>query len=317
VVRRSLKVLNPVGLILVETEIWPNLLREAHRCGIPTLLLSGRLSPRAFLRYRRLRWFFRDVLQNVKVFGMQSEPDGARMIGLGADARRVLVTGNLKQAVPEAKADGQEDLVPGAFKASAPADKPEGWLWVVGSTHPGEEEIVLAAFGHLKKHFPALRMVLAPRHPHRFREVEKLLLAHGWRFEKKSEVNGKLSPERDVMILDTMGDLERFYAVGDVAFVGGSLVDAGGHNLLEPARFRKPVLFGPHTSNVAALAQDLIANGGGIQVRGCDDLVREMTVLLSEPERCKAIGTRAFLVASRDCGVLDLSVEVVARHLEA
>ena len=316
-VRRSLNALNPALLVLIETEIWPNLLWEAQRRKIPALLVSGRISARAFRRYQAFLWLFRDVLRTFRVLGMQSEADGARIIRLGADPSVVQITGNLKQAAAGEKLVGETGEFARAFEPPATGEKRGGWLWVVGSTHPGEEEIVLAAFGHLKKYFPALRMVLAPRHPHRFREVEKLLLAHGWRFEKKSQVNGKLVPEEDVMILDTLGDLERLYAVGDVAFVGGSLVNAGCHNLLEPARFRKPVLFGPHTSNVAALARDLIANGGGIQVRGCEDLVREITALLAEPERCKAVGTRAFQVASKDRGVLEGSLDVIAPYLES
>jgi len=316
-VRRSLSTLNPAVLILVETEIWPNVVREAHRRGIPVLLISGRISPRAFYRYSRLRWLFCEAIQNFTVFGMQSEADRARIISLGADPRKVLITGNLKQAASVARALKMGEEGASSSKTASVEDRRGEFLWVVGSSHPGEEEIVLAAFEYLRKHFPALRMVLAPRHPHRFREVEKLLLARGLRFEKKSELNGKLCPDKDVLIVDTMGDLESLYAAGDIAFVGGSLVDAGGHNLLEPARFRKPVLFGPYTSNVAVLAQELMESGGGIQVRDCDDLVREITVLLAKPERCRAVGARAFQVAARDHSVLDGSVDIIARCLEA
>jgi len=316
VVRRSLTTVKPSILILIETEIWPNLLREVHRRGIPAVLLSGRISPRAFRRYRRIRWFFRDVLQNLTALGMQSEGDVARVVSLGADSRRVVMTGNIKRAVSRETGVGEGGGAARPNQPKALGEQREAFLWVAGSTHPGEEEIVLAAFERLKKQFPTLRMVLAPRHPQRFREVEKLLRAHGLEFEKKSQVNGKLCPERDVMILDTLGDLESLYAIGDIAFVGGSLVDAGGHNLLEPARFAKPVLFGPHTANVAALAQDLVENGGGIRVRGCEDLVREITVLLAEPEKCTATGTRAFQVASRGRGVLDQNVDLIARCLE-
>lgn len=316
-VRRAITTLNPAVLVIIETEIWPNVLREAHKRGIPAVLVSGRISHRAFRSYTRFGRFFRDVIQYLKVLGMQSDADGARIIRLGADPGKVLITGNLKHAASLDKTlskDVEGSSPSESFPLQAQRD---GFLWVVGSSHQGEEEIVLAAFEHLKNKFPDLRLVLAPRHPQRFREVEKLLLARGLPFERKSQVNGKLCFERDIMILDTIGDLERFYAVGDFAFVGGSLVDAGGHNLLEPARYRKPVLFGPYTANFAALAKELIQKGGGIRVRGFEDLVREITALLAEPEKCKAMGARAFQVAARDHGVLDESVDVIARYLEA
>lgn len=316
IVRRVFTILNPALLIIIETEIWPNLLLQARKLGIPTILVSGRVSQRAFQRYLRFGWFFREVIECFNGFGMQSEADGARIIALGAEPGKVLITGNLKHAA-------WLDPVRGKVSESAsPAEPPDrnglrdGFLWVVGSSHQGEEEIVLTAFEYLKKKFPSLRMVLAPRHPQRFREVERLLLSRGLVFQKKSQVNGKTYFEKDVMMLDTIGDLERFYAMGDIAFVGGSLVDAGGHNLLEPARFRKPVLFGPYTSNFALLAKDLIQTGGGIEVRGCEDLVREITALIAAPEKCKSIGRKAYQVASRDGGVLDGSVGVIARYLQ-
>lgn len=315
--RRALSTLKPSVLIMIETEIWPNVLRQAYQRGIPTLLVSGRVSHRAFRSYARFGWLFRDVLRCLKGLGMQSEPDRDRIINLGADSGCVQITGNLKNAAFLDKTHSDSGDVTSRSDPRQSGIGRDGFLWVVGSSHRGEETIVLAAFELLKKKFPRLRMVLAPRHPQRFREVEKILLSHGLTFEKKSQANGNLHFEKDVMILDTLGDLERFYAVGDFAFVGGSLVDAGGHNLLEPARFRKPVLFGPYTSNFAALAHELIQKGGGIQVGGCEDLVREITALLAEPEKCKAIGGRAFQIATRDYGVVDGSVNLIARYLEA
>ena len=315
-VRRAITALNPAILVIIETEIWPNLLREAHQRGVPVLLVSGRISERSFRWYARFGWFFRRVIQYLKVLGMQSDADRARIIRLGADPDRVRITGNLKHAASldtTVRKNGEF----ADSSTSVPRAQHNRSLWVVGSSHQGEEEIVLAAFARLKKRFPQLRMVLAPRHPQRFREVEKLLLAHDLPFAKKSQVNGKVAFEKDVMILDTIGDLEQFYAAGDFAFVGGSLVDAGGHNLLEPARFQKPVLFGPYMSNFARLAEELIQKGGGILVRGCEDLVREITALLMEPEKCKVVGNRAFQVAAQDDGVLAGSVDVVARYLEA
>ncbi len=315
-VGRALAILNPALLIIIETEIWPNFLRQARDRGIPAILLSGRVSGGAFQRYFRFGWLFREAIQCFKVLGMQSEADRARVMALGADPGRVLVTGNLKHAASMLQTPGDDLDSGGPTEPSHGTGLRDGFLWVVGSSHQGEEEIVLNAFESLKKEFPELRMVLAPRHPQRFREVERLLVARGLAYQKKSRVNGGSYFDKDVMMLDTIGDLERFYAMGDIAFVGGSLVDAGGHNLLEPARFRKPVLFGPYMSNFTALAKDLMQTGGGIEVRGSEDLVREIRALIGAPERCQSMGGKAYEVAVRDGGALDASVNLVSRYIQ-
>ncbi|MPZ75731.1 MAG: glycosyltransferase [Deltaproteobacteria bacterium] len=307
-VRRALAAFDPAVLIIVETEIWPNLVREAHRKGVPTILLSGRVSEKGFRNYSRLVWFFRQVFQLLIACGMQSEVDRQRIVSLGAAPKRVFVSGNLKQAA----SSRDNTAVAGDQKGSKRAS---GFLWVVGSSHRGEEEVVFNAFKLLKETFPELRMVLAPRHPQRFPEVEKLLVASGVSFQKKSQLQGEWELRHDVIFLDTIGELENIYAAGDLAFVGGSLVDAGGHNLLEPARFRKPVLFGPYTSNVKSLAKALKQNGGGFEVRDAGDLVREITTLLSEPERCQAAGDKAYEIASADYSVVERSVKIVANYL--
>jgi 3-deoxy-D-manno-octulosonic-acid transferase len=308
--RRALAVFDPAVLIFIETEIWPNLLRQAHRKGVPTILLSGRVSEKGFAGYSRLAWFFKGVFQLLRACGMQSELDRQRIIRLGAAPDRVSISGNLKHATVL----NDDRVVGGDVGEPRPAGS---WIWVVGSSHRGEEEIVCAAFKTLKERFPHLRMVLAPRHPQRFAEVEKLLIASGVSFEKKSRIGKEREFRHDILFLDTLGDLERFYAGADLAFVGGSLVDAGGHNLLEPARFRKPVLFGPYTSNVRSLARKLKQNGGGFEVRGGEDLVREITVLLTEPQKRWLAGEKAYEVAATDNTVIDESLNIVATYLTA
>ena len=309
-VRRALGVFDPAVLIFIETEIWPNLLRQAYRRGLPTILLSGRVSEKGFNNYCRLGWFFRGVFRLLRACGMQSEIDRQRIIRLGAAPNRVSITGNLKHAavLNDGSAAGNDVC----------EQRPAGsWIWVVGSSHRGEEEIVCAAFKALKQRFPQLRMILAPRHPQRFAEVEKLLVASGVSFEKKSSIGTQREFQHDVLLLDTIGDLELFYAEADLAFVGGSLVDAGGHNLLEPARLGKPVLFGPYTSNVKLLARKLQQNGGGFEVRGPEDLVHEITGLLSSPQRRRLAGEKAYEVAATDNAVVDQSLNIVASYLPA
>jgi 3-deoxy-D-manno-octulosonic-acid transferase len=168
----------------------------------------------------------------------------------------------------------------------------------------------------LKEAFPNLQLVLAPRHPQRFAEVEKLLRTQGFRFERQSERGGRRFFEQDVMLLDTVGDLEDFYALADVAFVGGSLIDAGGHNLLEPARLRKPVLFGPFMGNFKALAEEMKRSGGGIEVKSGEDLIREITALLRDPQKLSAVGEKAYKVAAEDPAVLNQSIALAQRYLQ-
>ncbi len=309
-VRRALAVFDPAVLIFIETEIWPNLLRQAHRKGLPTILLSGRISEKGFNNYCRLTWFFKGVFRLLRACGMQSEIDRQRIIRLGAAPNRVSITGSLKHAAVLSDETGVRDDV---FEQRLAGS----WIWVVGSSHRGEEEIVCAVFKTLKQQFPRLRMILAPRHPQRFVEVEKLLATSGVSYEKKSSIGIKREFQQDVLFLDTIGDLERFYADADLAFVGGSLVDAGGHNLLEPARLRKPVLFGPYTSNVELLARKLKQNGGGFEVRGGEDLVREITGLLSDSQKRRLAGDKAYEVAVINDTVIDQSLNIVASYLPA
>ena len=309
-VRRALAVFDPAVVIFIETEIWPNFLHQAHRKGLPTILLSGRVSEKAFNHYCRLAWFFKGVFSLLRACGMQSEIDRQRIIRLGAAPNRVSITGSLKRAAL------MNDGV--AKGCNISEHRPPGsWIWVVGSSHRGEEDIVCAAFKILKQQFPRLRMILAPRHPQRFAEVEKLLLDSGVSFQKKTSLGNRREFEQEVLFLDTIGDLERFYADADLAFVGGSLVDAGGHNLLEPARLGKPVLFGPYTSTVKSVARELKQNGGGFEVRNAEDLEREITSLLTNPEKRRLAGEKAYEVAAGDNAVIDHSLNIVATYLPA
>ena len=312
IVRRALARIDPAALIIVETEIWPNLLREASRRGIPALLLSGRLSARAWRKYSWFGGFFRHVVRYFTAIGMQSKQDRERIVRLGAPANRVSIVGNLKHAF----SDGQGAPGFGTGGTTQSGRNPRDSLWLVaGSSHRGEEEILIEAFMFLKARFPRVRLVLAPRHPQRFAEVERLLKTAGLLFEKKSQVNGRLDFQTEVMLVDTLGDLPNFYAAGDIAFVGGSFVEAGGHNLLEPARFAKPVIFGPHMTNFKSLAKEMAARGGGIEVRGKDDLIRAMTLLLTDSEKRRSMGQRAFEIAAADHSVLERNFAVAAPYL--
>ena len=251
-------------------------------------------------------------MRQFSAVGMQTEDDAERMSRLGFDPRRISITGSLKHASREAE-DGNGQR---AKRADLPIARKEAReILVVGSTHRGEEEILLDVFLFLKTRFPTFLMVLAPRHPQRFYEVERLLQKRNVRYEKQSQMNGREDSLADVILLDTLGDLPAFYSVADIAFIGGSLVDAGGHNLLEPARFGKPVLFGPYMTNFADIAEEMRRKGGGVEVHGREDLIREISELLADPKRAERMGKLAYSVAEGDRGVMERSIGLVSRYL--
>src|SRR3972149_741641 len=314
IIRRTYARIDPSVLIIVETEIWPNLLREAYRRGVPTLLLSGRLSARSLRRYSLLATFFRRVIRYFTALGMQSEEDHDRIVQLGAAAERVSVVGNLKHAARGGHAAASSSK---RLQIKREADRRGGHWLVVGRSPRGEEAVLIEVFIALKRHFPHLQMVLAPRHPQRFAEVERLLKTAGLPFEKKSQVNGRIDFQADVMLVDTIGDLQDFYAAGDVAFVGGSLVDGGGHNLLEPGRFAPPVLFGPYMTNFKSLAREMTAKGGRHEVKEREELIREVKILLTDSEKRKSMGKKAYEVAADDHGVVERSLALAAGYLSA
>jgi 3-deoxy-D-manno-octulosonic-acid transferase len=237
---------------------------------------------------------------------MQSREDAERILRLGADERKVSVVGSLKFAARREVRDRAD------FSAVAQQDK--RWL-VAGSTHGGEEEILLAAFRAVRSQGARLSMVLAPRHPQRFTEVAGLLKTRQFNFIRRSEAQAERLFEKDILLLDTVGELADFFAVGDIAFVGGSLIDAGGHNVLEPARFGKPILFGPFMTNFKAIADEMIREGAGIVVQGVEDLARETAKLLSDTGLRRRMGERALRIAMGQGDAFKRNLDLVAHYL--
>jgi 3-deoxy-D-manno-octulosonic-acid transferase len=331
--RRVIEAIDPAFLVCMETELWPNTLRAAARRRVPVMIANGRLSDRSFRRYRLVRSFLGSVLRDVSVFAMQSQEDARRIIALGALPERVIVTGNVKNdALPDAA--GAVELWGRllGLRAGQP-------VWVAGSTHRGEEEAVLDAHQSVRPEFPDLVLVLAPRHPERVREVLDLVAARGWTAVRRSElrrasVAGAATPVRAegglpqgpvaapvaspmprIIVLDTVGELAQLYAVADIVFMGGSLVPAGGHNMLEPAIRRKPVLTGPHTTNFREAVALLVESGGGMVVRTAGELAAELRRLLADAELREKLGTLAHdAVASRH-GAVRATLELVTRFL--
>jgi 3-deoxy-D-manno-octulosonic-acid transferase len=305
IARRALARFDPSLLVIIETEIWPNFLLHAYRRGIPTLLLSGRLSAKASARYNLCQSFFRRVLGCFSALGMQSSEDAARIVALGAAEKKVSVVGSLKFALPRRTASVEKF-------AAALGGKP---LLVAGSTHHGEEEKLLEALGLIRAKFPTLSLVIAPRHPERFAEVERLLKNSSFNFQRRSQAEAPHWFAKDILLLDSVGELVDFFAAADVAFVGGSLVEVGGHNILEPARFGKPVLFGPHMENFHSLAQEMIRQGAALEVRGAQGLADTVSELLAEPQKRRSMGRRGAEIAAGNSQALGANLRLAQRYL--
>jgi 3-deoxy-D-manno-octulosonic-acid transferase len=303
--RRVLTKFDPALLVIIETEIWPNLLRQAYRRGVPTLLLSGRLSAKASARYTLCRTFFARALGCFSALGMQSVEDAARIVSLGADEKKVTVVGSLKAARQNAESSPQ------SLSGSAHG-KP---LLVAGSTHRGEEESLLEALALVRENFPNLSLVIAPRHPERFADVERLLANSSFVFQRRSQATPAEWFDKDILLLDSVGELVDFFAAADVAFVGGSLVAVGGHNVLEPARFGKPILFGPHMENFQNLASDMLRQGAALEVKGAKELASALNDLLADPNRRRTMGRRALEVAEAHQGAFGLNLGLAERYL--
>jgi 3-deoxy-D-manno-octulosonic-acid transferase len=307
-VRRAVDGIRPRFFIAMETELWPNLLRTLSRRGVPSMIANGRISDRSFRRYRLVRFLTARMLAHVRLFAMQSEEDARRIIALGALPERVVVTGNIKN-----------DLIPPGSGGEALWQRLLGLedgepVCIAGSTHRGEETTVLDAYVRLRARFPALTLILAPRHPERVPEVERLVRERGLEPVRRSELP-KSQVRGAVIILDTVGELAQVYRLATVAFVGGSLIATGGHNMLEPAVLRKPVLFGPHTTNFRESAELLVRGGGGLVVRDGGELEAELSSLLADESRRDKMGEAAFQAVAGHRGAIKQTMELVERYL--
>lgn len=267
--------LRPSVLGLVESEFWPNLLFLARKKSLPVVLINGRISERSFRRIRRLRAIFLPWLETINVFLMQSEKDRQRLLRIGVKPEKISVIGNLKSDVALPEWPEEEK----AIWRKKLGLQSEHKLITAGSTHPGEEAIFLKALAAVIPNNPNLRLVIAPRHPERWEEVASLSASYSfswtrWSFFLNQADQPESTPHQwQVLIVDTLGDLPLFYSLADLTFVGGSLVARGGHNLLEPAFYGKPILFGPYMDNFAALTDAFLQGEAALRVRNETDLV--------------------------------------------
>jgi 3-deoxy-D-manno-octulosonic-acid transferase len=330
-VRRVLQAVRPSVVVVLETEIWPNFLREAKRENIPLLFVSGRISDRSFAKYQRylrrfgffLRPFLRSALVSATAFLMQSEKDAERVRALGAPPERVFVSGNLKydMALPDATPLSRWLEKEARARGRAP-------VVVAGSVVATEEPLALIAFGVVQGEFPRALLVLAPRKPERFEAAAEFIHESRRKFLRRSQMkiadsqqgaipagNGSIPEDVNVILLDTIGELASVYRLADGAFVGGSLVPSGGHNILEPAAFGKIPVFGPSMENFAEIASRFVAAGAAIQVESPEDAGVAWIELLRDPERQRKMGETAKALVDSSRGATQRALSEIAKHL--
>ena len=305
VIRRAIEKIQPSLLLIAETELWPNLLRACGKKGIPIVLFNGRISQKSFRRYLFFKFFFKECLKYISRFLMQTEEDRNRIIEMGGEPQKSKAVGNLKfdQAFPSFTSEAISEMV-----KSLGLRGNENIL-IAGSTHSGEEEILLSLYKELKEIDPDLVLILAPRHLERMEEVEKILKKEFLPWQRKTSFllrGGRPDQEQSrIILLDTMGELIGLYSIGTLVFVGGSLVPVGGHNPLEPLLFRKCVLFGPHMFNFLEISNRLIEMGGAIQVSGKEDLLSQTKRLLLDKEEQKEIGEKGYRFLQKHQGATE------------
>jgi 3-deoxy-D-manno-octulosonic-acid transferase len=301
---RFLKRIRPRLALIVETEIWPNLYAACDRRGIPLMIVNARLSERSMRGYRPLYRLLRSAMRCVRMIAAQSRTDAARYRLLGAAGRKIVVTGNLKYDMP---------IPEGAIEAGALMR--ERWgagrpVWMAASTHEGEEQTVLEAHMEVLKSMPDALLLLAPRHPERFRAVEQSVRSLGFAVGTRS-VDELPMPHHQVFVIDAMGQLMPFFATTDLAFVGGSLVPVGGHNVLEPAALATPVLVGPHTFNFEEITSSLIEGGGAERVMDGEQLGPAVRQLLHDDPRRMRMGLAAQQVFERERGAVRRIMQLI------
>ncbi len=303
VIRKALRIMRPSLFIIVEKEYWPNMIRLAEDSGVLVLVVNATLSERSYSRYRSLSFLFRDIFSKLSLFCAKREEDADRARALGIEQSRVHTIGNIKFDMEDvdaaAQIEGLREAV-GIIKGDV--------VIVAGSTHAGEEKIILEVFKRLKEKFEGIKLILAPRHPNRFDEVARLIEETGLKTLRRSQCEGI---REGVILLDTVGELFMAYALSSVNFVGGSLVPVGGHNLLEPAFHASPVLYGPNISTCRDMAILLEDAGGSIMVSDSDALYDTLDKLLNDPALRASMGAKAKAALEANKGATEKTIELI------
>ncbi|MBI5664174.1 MAG: 3-deoxy-D-manno-octulosonic acid transferase [Nitrospirae bacterium] len=307
-VKRAVDSLSPEIFATVETELWPALFKNLKDRGSRIIILNGRISPRSFKGYSRIKSLMADMLSSVDFFYMQDKGDAERIISLGADKHKVGVMGNFKFDID------LKDELPMDWLAGI-----SGKILLAASTHEGEEEAMLDAFADIKKEASGTKLILAPRHPERFNEAAALMEKRGLPYIRRSSLNGKeIAGDRDadIILLDTIGELSRVFARASVAFIGGSLVPRGGHNVMEPAYWSKPIIFGPHMENFP-IAGEFLKRSAAVEVKGAKDIAKTVITLLTDNNKAADLGRNARSIVDKNTGAVNKAIELIRGYIGA
>ena len=311
IMRRAFAVIRPARIVLVEAEVWPNLAAQAHARRVPLVLVNARLSPRSEQRYRRFRVFVAPTFRRLDLVCVPEREDIDRWVVLGVPRDRIRVTGSIKYD-PTMEVQRSGEVVATSLRDVSPCPNLYGAVLFGGSTHRGEEEILATVFLRLRQQFPSLRLFIAPRHVERLREIRAQLDALGLRVALASKARMDGEPNKaDCVLLDTTGELQRWYDIATVVFVGKSLTAHGGQNPVEPILAGKPVVFGPHMENFGMLARTLVSRKAAIQVRDADSLERAIVELLQDTEARQRLVQNALEVLSTHKGATERAAALV------
>ncbi len=311
-VHRVIKGVRPDLFVMVETDLWPNMLKGLSRRGTPILLLNGRISDASCRYYKKFSLFFHPVFSLINYFAMQSREDEEKIIQLGVSPQKIQSIGNLKfDQEPVASCEEEMEQLRKTLHMLC-----ESRAFIAGSTHEGEEEIILSAYSKLLSAYPDLFLLVAPRDPGRADAVKKLAETHGFDMYKKSELP-LLAEDRKVqtVVLDTLGELSKLYALATVAFVGGSLVPERGHNILEVAAHSKPALFGPHMEDFKEVATALMKKGSAFMVNNENELAATLGLILSDPAFSQECGSKALEIIEENKGAVGRALDLIVRAL--
>lgn len=312
-ISKIVKAVNPSLLILIETDIWPGLISYLKDKNIKIILVNGRVSPRTFRGYKKLRFYFRHVLSDIELLLMQSELDSNRIKAIGVPSQKIKIAGNIKFDQKWNSMDKKEHEEWMTLLGIDPGAK----VVVAGSTHEGEDETVLRAYKKLLRPFPELILIIAPRRLDRVDHIKSTGESLGLKIIKKTELFKNIRGSYNVLILNTIGELGRIYGLASISFVGGSLVPSGGHNLLEPASFGCPVLFGKHTHNFVLMSELLLEHGGGKRIDDPENLYIVLKELLSDPDRLEKMGEHSKTFVETNSGAVNRVIDYIGGYIAA
>lgn len=300
---RAIRRISPSLFMTMETELWPNLLSAMERAGVPVCIFNGRISDRSFPRYRKIRFFLRRLFRGIRCVGMQTQQDAERILEMGMAPEKIYLTGNFKF-------DIHGSLTPPAW-----LNRLKGTVLVAGSTHEGEEEVILDCWQRLREKHSLFTLILAPRHPDRFGDVERLLQSKGLSYIKRSDMKDSTDEiSNRVLLIDVLGELAGIYSAGDICIIGGSFIPVGGHNLFEAAYWSKPIICGPHMNNFPLIA-DFIAQKA-VRIANAGNIYDIVSALLDTPDEQKALGENAYRLFTGNSGAVDKALELLKPILE-